>query len=71
VVSTDCASGPREILENGKLGEIVPVGDIEALAKAILKTLNNPPDSRKLQERAKDFNLDKILPRYLNVLGVK
>jgi glycosyltransferase involved in cell wall biosynthesis len=42
VVATDCRSGPREILDNGRYGRLVPVGDHEALAKAILETLDNP-----------------------------
>ena len=41
IVSTDCESGPSEILENGKLGKLVPVKDTNALAFAIEDTLNN------------------------------
>ena len=36
VVSTDCDHGPREILEGGKWGRLVPVGDAEAMAEAIM-----------------------------------
>jgi glycosyltransferase involved in cell wall biosynthesis len=39
VVSTDCPSGPFEILKGGKLGPLVPVGDLSALATAILQVL--------------------------------
>lgn len=39
VISTDCPSGPREILQAGLLGVLVPVGDSDAMASAILQTL--------------------------------
>src|SRR5262249_37227290 len=39
VISTDCASGTAEILENGRYGPLVPVGDVEAMATAISATL--------------------------------
>lgn len=42
VVATDCDSGPREILEGGRYGRLVPVGDIEALSAAICETLRKP-----------------------------
>ena len=43
VVSTDCRSGPREILEGGALGRLVPVRDPEALATAIGRALDQRP----------------------------
>lgn len=43
VVSTDCPVGPREILEGGRLGELVPVGDVPAMAQAIVRALDRPP----------------------------
>ena len=42
IVSTDCPSGPVEILKGGRLGRLVPVGDVEALAAAIGKALSAP-----------------------------
>ncbi|MEM8777524.1 MAG: glycosyltransferase [Cyanobacteria bacterium P01_G01_bin.49] len=68
VVSTNCPSGPAEILENGKYGALVPVGDAECMAEAILKTLDNPIQSSILQRRAKDFRLEKILDEYQELL---
>jgi glycosyltransferase involved in cell wall biosynthesis len=42
VVSTDCESGPREILKNGLLGTLTPVGDIASMTGHILKSLSTP-----------------------------
>ena len=71
IVATDCPSGPFEILEHGKWGKLVPVGDPEALARGILETLASPPNSEDLQERARAFSLEAILPQYLEVLGIE
>ncbi len=64
VVSTDCLSGPREILQNGRLGSLVPVGDVKALADAILNVLSQPkrvstPEDTKL------FTVDVAVNNYL------
>ena len=68
VVSTDCPSGPAEILGGGKYGNLVPVGDPEALAEAILQELKAPHDKNLLMQRANDFSINKILPQYLEAL---
>ncbi|MXR50993.1 glycosyltransferase [Halovenus sp. WSH3] len=68
VVSTDCPSGPAEILSGGKHGELVPVGDPRALASGIAAQLDDPPNARELQERADDFAVDTIAREYLTVL---
>ena len=69
VVSTDCPNGPAEILEDGKWGHLVSVGDDEALAQAIIDTLNEPPvSSDELVERVDDFSPEKIADQYLSVL---
>jgi glycosyltransferase involved in cell wall biosynthesis len=68
VVSTDCPSGPAEILEGGRHGRLVPVGDDKALADAILATLDHPPDTQALQARAEVFSVDKAVARYLELL---
>jgi glycosyltransferase involved in cell wall biosynthesis len=41
VVSTDCGSGPRELLDNGRLGRLVNVDDVPALAEALLDSLDS------------------------------
>ena len=68
VVSTDCPSGPSEILEGGKYGRLVPMGNPEALAEAIFQEMNFPHDKNLLMQRANDFSIDVILPQYLEAL---
>jgi glycosyltransferase involved in cell wall biosynthesis len=68
VVSTDCPSGPREILAHGEFGPLVPVGDASALADAMLAVLDNPPKRGKLRARAGEFDIGEISREYLRVL---
>jgi glycosyltransferase involved in cell wall biosynthesis len=68
VVATDCRSGPREILAGGTYGRLAPVGDAPALARAVLATLEHPPDPMALRTRAADFAPEAIAQRYLAVL---
>ena len=68
VVSTDCPSGPAEILENGQYGRLVPVGDPAAMAQAIISTLEASPDRGLLQKRALLFSVDRAVEQYLEVL---
>lgn len=71
VVSTDCPSGPNEILQNGRWGLLVPVADAAALAHAMVETLDTPrallPDGRL---RAADFELDRAVDAYLKILDM-
>lgn len=70
VVSTDCPSGPREILQDGRLGSLTPVADVSALAGAIIKTLDQDAAARRQErrERAAEFSDTKIVPEYLKIL---
>jgi len=69
VVSTDCESGPAEILANGEYGKLVPVRDELALATAIAQTLDQPRNSAVLQQRAANFSIDVVTDQYLQVLN--
>ena len=68
-VSTDCPSGPAEILLNGDLGPLVPVGDDSALAKAMERVLDRPPNRQALQRRATDFSADRAVAAYEKLLS--
>lgn len=68
IVSTDCPVGPREILEDGRHGILVPVGNVEALASAIQSALSTEHDRGALMRRAADFSLEKASAAYLDLL---
>ena len=67
VVSTDCPSGPSEILDNGEYGQLVPVGDVDALAMSIERTLRGEPNAGRLQRRASNFGVRVSVESYLNL----
>lgn len=69
VVSTDCPSGPHEVLEGGRWGRLVPVGDATAMAAAMAAALDDrsPP---KVSRRAEDFSVASAVERYAQELGV-
>ncbi|MDF1535044.1 MAG: glycosyltransferase [bacterium] len=69
VVSTDCPSGPREILENGRYGFLVPVEDPMALSRAIGNTLDNPIPSDVLETAASRYTTERISEDYLLTLS--
>ncbi len=64
VVSTDCPSGPSEILEGGRIGRLVPVGDVEQMAAAIVATLDSPPDRERIIARTEEFSFDRVVADY-------
>ena len=68
VVSTDCPSGPAEILDHGEYGSLVPVGDHAAMAEAILHTIQSPPDTAALRRRGAIFSVDSAVDRYEAIL---
>lgn len=68
VVSTDCPSGPAELLEGGALGPLVPVGDTEALAAAMCMRLDSPVGRERLMARAETFSVERAAARYLAIL---
>jgi len=69
-VATDCQSGPREILQDGRFGPLVAVGDANALAEAMIDTLASPLDRDTLREAVSGYTLAASTSAYLNVLGL-
>jgi len=68
VVSTDAPYGPREILDGGALGKLVPPGEPEPLAAAIVEALNGDhPPSDVLQRRASEFSTERAVNAYLSL----
>lgn len=68
VVSTDCPSGPKEILKNGKYGALVEVGDYKGLAKEILNTMEKPFDSSFPTYGAHRFSVESSTSEYLKLI---
>lgn len=68
VVSTDCPSGPREILDEGNYGALVPLRDIASMTSAISRMLTQPISSSVLRARTKAFSPDAIASAYLSEL---
>ncbi len=66
VVSTDCTYGPSEILCNGKYGTLVPVGDHEAMARALLDALEN--QAHKPSPNVDQYRLRNVAAEYLSLI---
>lgn len=68
VVSTDCPSGPAEILDGGRYGRLVPVGDDAAMAAALDATLTEPRDEPRWRARADLFSAERAVDAYEKLL---
>lgn len=69
IVSTDCPSGPSEILENGYWGDLVPLGNPQALADSMYEKLTIEQVNLDYSSRVKDFGKNKIANQYLNYIS--
>jgi len=68
VVAPDCPSGPHELLDGGRYGPLVPVGDVRALALALAKTLDHRPPPEMLKAAVSEYTQTKSTKQYLEVL---
>lgn len=70
VVATDCRSGPREVLVEGEYGPLVPVGDVEAMAEAVERTLAEPLSPATLRQAVIEYTRVRSTGHYLEVMGL-
>jgi glycosyltransferase involved in cell wall biosynthesis len=70
VVATDCPSGPREILQGGRLGRLVPLGDPRAMAEAILATLDGPRPGADVAEALAPYEVRASARAYALAMGL-
>lgn len=71
VVSTDCPSGPYEILEAGRLAPLVPVGDAQKLAEAMGRVWNDPPEPGVLRDSViARYSVERSAEAYIKALGL-
>lgn len=64
MVSTDCPTGPAEILNYGRAGLLVPIGDVEAMARAIVQALREPGTRQRLVQEAERYSALFDLPAF-------
>lgn len=70
VVSTDCRSGPREVLQNGKYGRLVPVGKVKDLADAMIPTLLDPLPPDTLRKAVRQYTVEQSVKGYIKAMGM-
>jgi len=68
-VATNCPTGPTEVLQGGRFGYLVPVGDTAAMANAIAKALKSPIAAHDLEEAVAPFSETKVLQQHFRILG--
>jgi len=68
VVSTDCPSGPAEILDGGRLGYLCAVQDPPGLAAAISQAVRKPIDPTLLEQESRKYMVEPIVQQYLELL---
>ena len=66
IVSTNCVSGPSEILMNGTLAPLHPCGDVRSFSQGLIQALQNRQNTKLLEERANDFSYHSAAIAYLD-----
>ena len=69
IISTNCPSGPNEILSGGKFGKIVEIKDHKKMARSIIETLDDTIPNSKLLKRAHDFTIENGIQEYISIIS--
>ncbi len=69
-VSTNCPTGPSELLQDGRYGYLVPMADPIAMAEGICRALEAPIPDDALQEAVKPFSAKEVISRHFALLGL-
>jgi len=70
-VATDCPTGPRELLDDGRYGYLVPMNNINALSNGIIQAIDNPISKELLNKAIEPFHEKKVINRHFETLGIK
>lgn len=69
-VATDCPTGPREVLQDGRYGQLVAVHDPAAMAAAIVQALDQPMSPELLEEAIQPFTEARVIQKHRESLGI-
>lgn len=70
VVATDCPGGSRELLQDGAIGQLVPVGDVAALTVALARVLSEPKQVERNRAAAEPYEIERATSAYLAAMGL-
>lgn len=68
ILATDCPTGVRELLEGGRIGAIVPVGNVDAMVQAIVTKLSEMPNRKSLRREAARYDRKQAMNCYVAIL---
>ncbi|RYY06400.1 MAG: glycosyltransferase, partial [Alphaproteobacteria bacterium] len=71
VVAVDCPTGPRELLDDGRFGYLVPMEDPAALANGIVRALASPIDPATLDDALSPFAAERVIADHFEMLGLR
>lgn len=70
IICSDCPGGPREVVDDGRFGTLIPVGNAEAVAESLLNVLNNDRKRKSTKDRASLFSVSRAATAYLEEVGL-